>query len=137
MGDFLSQKAVLVLGMHRSGTSAITAGVEALGVSLGDIGFESNFDNTKGFFENMDVVKFNDRLFQECGSSWDNPFFYLKPDHQQVIDSFSNEAEELLTKYYKHEQIWALKDPRLCVFTILAECNCESAMWGNISGSYA
>ena len=44
----------VVLGMHRSGTSAITRGLQALNVNLGEqlLPAVPN-DNDKGFFEKM------------------------------------------------------------------------------------
>ena len=50
----------VVLGMHRSGTSAITRGLEVLGASLGNRlmpPFVGN--NDKGFFEDVDINAFN------------------------------------------------------------------------------
>ena len=50
-------KAVIVLGMHRSGTSALARVVNLLGVSLGrtDDMMQPNEINPKGFWENQSL----------------------------------------------------------------------------------
>src|SRR5665647_3705297 len=54
------QKLIVVLGMHRSGTSAVTRGLQVMGVGLGDRlmpGLEGN--NAKGFWEDIDLNALN------------------------------------------------------------------------------
>ena len=48
--------ALLVLGMHRSGTSALTRVLNLLGVELGDRLMPAGDDNPLGFWEHADVV---------------------------------------------------------------------------------
>ena len=67
----VNKKILIVLGMHRSGTSALTRGLQVLGVSLGDNlmpAFEGN--NNKGFWEDLEIVSLNDALLAELGMSW-------------------------------------------------------------------
>ena len=54
-------RVIVVLAMHRTGSSAITRGLLALGVDLGDnlLG-ASEDDNAKGFWEDLDILSFND-----------------------------------------------------------------------------
>ncbi|MBV5267025.1 MAG: hypothetical protein JZU67_00575, partial [Burkholderiaceae bacterium] len=50
---------IFVLGMHRSGTSAITRGLQVLGVSLGENLLPPVLlDNPKGYFEDVDFAAF-------------------------------------------------------------------------------
>ena len=49
----MNKKAVIVLGMHRSGTSVITAGLEAMGVYIGDNYLEEGVHNKKGYWTSM------------------------------------------------------------------------------------
>ena len=56
---------IVVLGMHRSGTSAITRGLMVLGVELGDhLMPPAPNDNDKGFFEDIDVNAINVELYR-------------------------------------------------------------------------
>ncbi|MBN1881099.1 MAG: sulfotransferase [Deltaproteobacteria bacterium] len=114
----MTKKAVIVLGMHRSGTSAITAGLEAMGISLGNYELEANPENPKGYFENGAVRGLNDNLLKFLHSRWDNPFF----DGRRAIDEagdglsdFYRRADEIFKKNFEGKPIWAVKDPRMCL----------------------
>lgn len=54
--------AVVVVGVGRSGTSAITRGVQALGVELGDRLRPAGGKNPTGFFEDQHLLAINRRL---------------------------------------------------------------------------
>jgi len=54
--------AIAVVGVGRSGTSAITRGVQALGVELGDHLRPAGAKNPTGFFEDQDLLAINKRL---------------------------------------------------------------------------
>lgn len=61
-----------ILGMHRSGTSAVAGAIHKLGADLGP---ESGLippasDNPRGFFENSAVVNLNRRILSALGGSW-------------------------------------------------------------------
>src|SRR5919204_862722 len=69
-------RVMIVVGMHRAGTSAITRGLTAIGVELGDDLLPPNADanvgaiNPKGFWENRVIVDIDDRLLTSLGHSW-------------------------------------------------------------------
>ncbi|HLA78133.1 MAG TPA: sulfotransferase family protein, partial [Vicinamibacteria bacterium] len=65
--------AVVVLGMHRSGTSALTGLLGLLGVELGSNLHPANEFNQAGYFEHLDLLDVHERLFRALGSSWDDP----------------------------------------------------------------
>ena len=54
-------RVMIVVGMHRAGTSAITRGLTAIGVEVGDDLLPSQADNPKGFWENRAIVDIDDR----------------------------------------------------------------------------
>jgi hypothetical protein len=57
------QRAVVVLGVGRSGTSAITRGLAALGVDLGNrLRGATLLKNPTGFYEDTDLLRINKRL---------------------------------------------------------------------------
>ena len=65
------QHLIVVLGMHRSGTSAMTRGLGVAGVSLGDALMPPEPGvNDKGFWEDLDIVRFNETLLTTCGRVW-------------------------------------------------------------------
>jgi hypothetical protein len=55
------KKIIVVLGMHRSGTSALTRGLSTLGVGLGDTLHPAGSDNPTGFWEDRDIIAFNNK----------------------------------------------------------------------------
>jgi len=108
-------RGVVVLGVHRSGTSLLTASLQALGCSLGDFPHVANEGNPKGYFEHPDIMAFNDRLFESLGASWDSWGFFAGG-----IDFSSHEfaqarleANALLHKCFSGLGVWAVKDPRM------------------------
>ena len=65
------QPIVVVLGMHRSGTSTVARALQSVGVSLGDrLMPAAPGNNDKGFFEDLDIVNFNERLLSAVGHAW-------------------------------------------------------------------
>src|SRR3954465_4346966 len=66
---------VVVLGMHRSGTSAITAAVAALGVPLGvpNDRMAPREENAEGFHESVRITTFNELVLRRMGGRWDAP----------------------------------------------------------------
>lgn len=61
---------VLVLGMHRSGTSAVAGLLDRLGVRAGDRLLPPRGDNPLGFFEDEEIVAIHDRLLAAFGLDW-------------------------------------------------------------------
>ena len=71
VGASRKPKIVVVLGAHRSGSSAITRGLTVLGVELGDNLMRPVEDNNeKGFFEDLDIYQFNESVLRKAGSAW-------------------------------------------------------------------
>ena len=69
-------RVILVLGPHRTGTSATTRILNLLGVVLGRddqlIGPLPGV-NDKGFFENRPLMRFNEALLNQLGGAWMEP----------------------------------------------------------------
>ena len=73
---------VVVLGMHRSGTSMVTGLLQDMGLHLGepdDILGAKEGENDKGFFERLQVVVQNDKLMKEQDVNWSLNIFHF--DH--------------------------------------------------------
>ena len=98
-------RVILVLGCHRSGTSATSGIISHLGVYMGP-GLEiTGKCNPKGFYEAMDFQKINRQVIK----SWTNP------DPDGITDETRAEYARLITDRNRHHKIWGMKDPRLCV----------------------
>lgn len=110
-----TSKAILVLGMHRSGTSAATRVLSLLGADLGAKLLQPAKDNIKGFWEHRGVVAIHEQLLAELGRSWQDirslPAGWLE-------SSAAREAREALletlSRDFAASTLWAVKEPRLC-----------------------
>lgn len=109
------KRIVVVLGMHRSGTSAIARGLKALGVDLGEKVIPPIAGvNEKGFWEDVDINTLDDELLHYLGYDWHT----LTPIQQSEftrrnLASFKLRALELLQEKLKGITVFGLKDPRI------------------------
>lgn len=107
--------AILVLGMHRSGTSALTRVLNLLGAHVGNDLLAAKADNTRGFWEHAEAVAIHDRLLAALGRSWHDsrelPSGWLKSTAGKVA---AGEVARLIERDMKDERLWVVKDPRMC-----------------------
>ena len=112
------KKCIIVLGMHRSGTSALMGVLKALGVETGSggSGFIAPYsDNEKGFFELVDIVNLNDRILNSLEASWDS--LHSLPENWREkagLDEYREEIRRVIKTNFKSSNIISIKDPRLC-----------------------
>ena len=97
---------VLILGMHRSGTSCLTGCLQEAGLYLGNVNTEAGF-NKKGNRENRDIMDHHDRILSRSGASWSNP-----PAIDPVWTEEEKEYLSGLLETYAGAGLWGLKDPR-------------------------
>lgn len=107
--------AVVVLGMHRSGTSALAGVLARLGCDLPSQIMPANEFNPKGFYESLLAYNLNDAILASGGSGWDD-WQAFNPDW---IDSpnaagFLERGAEVLAEEYGNSPLFVLKDPRIC-----------------------
>lgn len=98
---------VIVLGMHRSGTSMLTGSLQLAGVHLGEVNNAAPF-NKKGNKEHADIRALNDEILAANGASWRNP-----PARQaRWGDKHRDEARAIIANFAMGPQPWGFKDPR-------------------------
>jgi len=107
-------KTLVILGMHRSGTSLIAQSCTKVGISPGPESglLSAQADNPEGFYENRNLVEINEQMLLDSGGSW-----YCPP-----VDS-SLEPGSVLNKQLELKNSldlatggqFFLKDPRLCI----------------------
>lgn len=103
--------ALVVLGMHRSGTSSVAGALTLLGAAPPRTLMAPAADNPRGFWESDVVMAINDTLLAEGGATWSDwrplsgPRRANPPDPRiiAVLESEFGEAETIV-----------LKDPRMC-----------------------
>lgn len=107
--------ALLVLGMHRSGTSATTRVLNLLGADLGENLMGPGYSNDHGFWEHMEAFQINDRFLRSLGMTWNDP--RRMPGGWEETAEFTSALREivvLLERDFAEAPLWALKDPRIC-----------------------
>lgn len=114
------EQPVIIIGMHRSGTTLLSKLLENLGIFMGKKKEENN--------EALFFFKFNEFIFRQCNATWDNPYniTFLDKEYKSFIKSCANKylcswrkIEYLgFEKNFKYSSIknlnfpWGWKDPR-------------------------
>lgn len=113
---------VIILGMHRSGTSLVGGLVNKMGLKTGGPLIQAASDNEKGFFERIDVVLQDDYLMQKQGVHYSfrtfkyDPVTGLKHILMNEDEKFFKEGKRGLAFLNNPSSYpWMLKDPRLCI----------------------
>jgi len=110
---------ILILGMHRSGTSLITRMVNMMGAYVGPEGsmLELTQDNPKGYWERNDVLNYNIFLLRLHGVDWAgyNPAPWPMPCYpRELPPPLLTRLQALVFNMDAHRP-WVMKDPRLCI----------------------
>jgi len=109
------KRLIVVLGMHRSGTSVMTRALQILGVELGDnlmAPIENN--NSKGFFEDNDLVALNEKMLAELHNGWFCTTSISQADVQHLHENgYFDQAVEFLRNKVGSHPLFGMKDPRV------------------------
>lgn len=75
----MRKEPVIIIGMHRSGTSLLSRVLEQTGVFMGNKKDENN--------EALFFLKFNDWILKQANATWDNPYNYtcVNEEYQQRL----------------------------------------------------
>lgn len=108
--------ALVVTGMHRSGTSAVTKVMSLLGAALPRHLMTPQADNPKGFWESDLVVALNDELLANLGSSWDDALsLLLRRDALSSDEKALQRMRGVLAMDFGGASPVVMKDPRVSV----------------------
>ncbi|MEE9374029.1 MAG: hypothetical protein V3V00_13340 [Saprospiraceae bacterium] len=107
------RKCILILGPHRSGTSAISGCLQKCGLSFGGNLLSPSFDNPKGFFENPDIIAINDALLESEGFNW-HSVAPLRDEwwKDNKVKKWKKKAIVIIDSHYSDLKKFAIKDPR-------------------------
>ncbi len=113
------KEIIIVMGMHRSGTSALARLFVDLGYDPGDNLMPANQDNPKGYWEDLDIYKLNNEILNSLFHTWD------KTEDTKVrkinfllnitLDLYANKAKDILTRKLQKSNAIVIKDPRFCI----------------------
>lgn len=112
---------VVVLGMHRSGTSML-AGllVQGVGFNVGEPLIRPAFDNAKGFFERIDAVLQNDEFMKAQKIYWDmgpKDYDWEKGIQDKKSGKIKFREGDRALGFLNNlaNAPWLQKDPRMCI----------------------
>jgi hypothetical protein len=125
-----ARQAIVVLGMHRSGTSALTGVLSKLGAAAPQKTLMGPDPcNQKGIFEALSLARAHDRFLAAAGSCWqDWRKFDLQWARSKAAAQHSENIKTVLIDEFGDEPMIVLKDPRICrllpyTLSLLAELN--------------
>ena len=113
----MSKGQIIVLGMHRSGTSCVGNLLTKIGIYFGDhsVSTGTGEENRKGFFERRDMREICDAVLQGSGSDWwAVGDFSTERVPVQIRTEVSTKFATVLEELHRHEP-WFVKEPRLCL----------------------
>lgn len=103
--------ALVVLGMHRSGTSSVAGALTHLGAAAPRTLMAPATDNPRGFWESHVVMVLNDELLAEAGSSWHD---WRRLPHPPRNHAVCDRIVAVLQGEFGDAETVVLKDPRIC-----------------------
>jgi len=108
---------LLVLGMHRSGTSFLVRALNLCGVYLGETeslvshDWKNKPDNLRGHWENLRIVQLTDETLALTNGTWDN-----LPEKITINEKIGNEVKQIFKNMESSSMLLAgTKDPRLII----------------------
>jgi hypothetical protein len=111
-----TRTAVLVLGMHRSGTSSVAGALIRLGGAAPlTLMPPHETQNPRGFWESIVLVGLNDEVLAAGGSHWDDwrEFDPKRIDAAATV-AFRARAKLALSGEFGDASLAIVKDPRMC-----------------------
>jgi glycosyltransferase involved in cell wall biosynthesis len=111
---------VLVLGMHRSGTSAVTRILNLCGADLGRHLLPPKPDNERGFWENETFLELHEEVLAQWNLRW-HDIAEFPPDWRQAPAArrFASVLRHALAAEFGDSRLRLVKDPRLSLLTPL------------------
>lgn len=105
--------SLIIIGMHRSGTSLVASILHSAGLDVGKQLMSAHESiNAKGFYENLDFVNFHEQVLESLGES---RFGWTTKTGLPVPPEQARKVDELLARNAR-ETAWGWKDPRTTLF---------------------
>lgn len=116
MTDTDPKKCILIVGMHRSGTSLMAGILRIAGVDFGKrfLGYDKG--NIKGHFEHIDILNANNAILSALGSSWNDA--KPLPENWQCADSIAvhkNSIKKIIARDFNQSKLFGIKEPRVSI----------------------
>ena len=112
-----AKRIIVVLGMHRAGTSVTTNLLNAFGVPLSDDLMAPTEQNARGYFESTEISRIHDEIFEAMGMRWTTSNlvtpFAKNWWHAARIQQLKGQLADIVQREInRHNGLWGFKDPR-------------------------
>lgn len=105
------RKTIIIVGMHRSGTSLTASLLKKSGLDIGKELLGPEKSNTSGHFENTDFFFFHVNTLRKLNyhaNGWDTI------EIEEMNAQMTTQAKEIINK--NQSEVWGWKDPRTTLF---------------------
>lgn len=110
----MNTTCIAILGMHRSGTSALTRALNLCGVILPGHMMDNTEGNALGHWEPLEVVAIHDAMLAQHQLAWDDAAVgFADVFGTSTVQTAQAHISAFLTPH-AHYPFIAVKDPRLC-----------------------
>ena len=116
--NFKNKKLLCVLGMHRSGTSALMGLMNHSGLYIGEQAqlMPAAAENAKGFYEHNKIYELNEWLLAKNNSHWsDLSSLNSQLPSKRSMLVYAKAVQAELKKLFQNHDAIGVKDPRLCL----------------------
>jgi hypothetical protein len=107
--------ALLVMGVGRSGTSALTRVLNLLGAALPAKTLAANYGNERGYWEPSSILALSEEILSVHGSDWHDPRAFPKAwfaSSEAAV--FVERAKDIIEDDYDGASLILIKEPRIC-----------------------
>jgi hypothetical protein len=111
-------RIVVILGMHRCGTSLLANFLNAIGIDFGRNFLPHDEWNAEGYWENKDILAAHEEILKVLKSEWKDPRVFLEPAwllEPEIRDLKARLIDTVRSETTKTKSIWGFKDPRTSV----------------------
>lgn len=110
----MGKRAILVLGMHRSGTSALTRIINLMGATGPRTLLPATSDNARGYWESAVLTELNEEILRVSGTGGDLPDgMRLDKALRLRRRGLGERLRELIASEFEGSELIVLKDPRV------------------------
>lgn len=109
----VSLQPLVVVGMHRSGTSLAASLLKNAGLDIGDRLLDGNWSNPRGHFEDVDFFELQREMLVRLDR---HPDGWLTSDLPDLPEDLVGRARVLLDQKQRSGRPWGWKDPRTVLF---------------------
>jgi len=115
IAEVATSVGIVVLGMHRTGTSVVTNILAELGCDPGSNLIDAQPDNPRGYWERRNITQIHEDFLRQCGRTWSDPRpLSARELEGRAAEDARKRLEDVLRREAFGEPLWIVKDPRMC-----------------------